>query len=113
MVEPVTLVKGGHFLWRLARPITRVKRKLNKRRERLGKPLLEINERRDEGMIKEILGSLARTAAPAATAALAGAGVHITPDSNPLVTVAIAVVVYIGAQVWSIARKVVNKPRDV
>lgn len=115
-MEPATLwqaIKTGRAAWLMAKPITRVKRKLNKRRARKGKPLLEINERRDEGMLKEIAGSLARTAGPAATAFLAGAGVHVTPESDPLVTVGIAVVVYVGAQVWSIVRKVINKPRDV
>jgi hypothetical protein len=47
MVEPATAIKAGTFLWKLATPITRVKRKLNKRRARLGKPLLEINEETD------------------------------------------------------------------
>jgi hypothetical protein len=47
MVEPTTAIRAGTFVWKLAKPITRVKRKLNKRRARLGKPLLEINEETD------------------------------------------------------------------
>lgn len=36
-------IAAGERLWRMAHPVTRIKRKLNKRRARLGKPLLEIN----------------------------------------------------------------------
>lgn len=55
MVEPVSAIKAGTFLWKLAKPITRIKRRLNKRRSRLGKPLLEINE---EGEVKALKGAL-------------------------------------------------------
>ena len=54
-MEPATAVRGGIFVWKLAKPITRIKRKLNKRRARLGKPLLEINEERD---VKALIGAL-------------------------------------------------------
>ena len=116
MADPVTIwkaIKLGRVAWLAAKPVTRIKRKLNKRRAKKGKPLLEINERRDEGMLKEIAGSLARTAGPAATAFLAGSGISVSDDASPLLTVGLAIVVFVGAQVWSLARKVINKPRDV
>jgi hypothetical protein len=56
-------------------------------------------------LLLPILGSIARTFLPAATAYLAGLGINVGAD-NPLVIIAIAVVVYGGAQVWSILRKV-------
>jgi hypothetical protein len=46
-MEPVSAIKAGTFLWKLATPITRIKRALNKRRARKGKPLLEINQETD------------------------------------------------------------------
>lgn len=115
-MEPASLwqaIKFGRMAWLAARPVTRIKKRLNKRRARKGKPLLEINERRDEGMVKEIAGSFARTLAPAATAFLAGSGVNVGDGSNPTAVLALAAVVYVGAQLWSIARKIFNKPRDV
>jgi hypothetical protein len=51
----VSTVKAGEFVWRLAKPITRVKRALNKRRARKGKPLLEINQEND---VKALIGAL-------------------------------------------------------
>lgn len=53
-MDPAT-VKTGIFLWRLVRPVTRVKRALNKRRARKGKPLLKIDEEHD---VKALIGAL-------------------------------------------------------
>lgn len=54
MVDPAT-IKAGAFVWKLAKPITRIKRALNKRRARKGKPLLEINQEHD---VKTIIGAM-------------------------------------------------------
>lgn len=56
-MEPVTAIKTGTFLWKLAKPIARIKRKLNKRRARLGKPLLKINQEKDVQTLIGILKS--------------------------------------------------------
>jgi hypothetical protein len=47
IADAVSVIKTGERIWRAAKPITRIKRKLNKRRARKGKPLLEINEETD------------------------------------------------------------------
>jgi hypothetical protein len=54
-MEPVSAIKAGTFLWKLATPITRIKRALNKRRARKGKPLLEINQEAD---VKALIGAM-------------------------------------------------------
>ena len=48
IADAVSVIKTGERIWRAAKPITRIKRKLNKRRARKGKPLLEINEQQEE-----------------------------------------------------------------
>lgn len=54
-MEPVTAIRTGTAIWKIAKPITRIKRALNKRRARKGKPLLEINQEKD---LKALIGSL-------------------------------------------------------
>jgi hypothetical protein len=56
-------------------------------------------------LLLPVLGSIARTFLPAATAFLAGMGIQVDA-SNPWLTLGLAVAVYAGMQVWSIARKV-------
>ena len=56
-MEPTTAIKAGTVVWKLAKPITRIKQKLNKRRARLGKPLLDINQQEDAAMIAGALKS--------------------------------------------------------
>lgn len=54
-MELIAAIKAGTFVWKLVRPISLIKRKLNKRRARLGKPLLIINEERE---VDTVLNSL-------------------------------------------------------
>lgn len=63
-------------------------------------------------MGKEILLSVLRHAAPPAAAYLAGQGIVIDDGTSPVLLVALAVAVYGASQGWSIARKIINKPRE-
>lgn len=51
----IKVIKAGTFIWKAVKPITSIKKKLNKRRARKGKPLFIINEERD---VDAILNSL-------------------------------------------------------
>ena len=62
-------------------------------------------------LLLEVLGSIARTGLPWATALLAGSGIQLGTGTSPLITVGLAVVVYAAMQIWSIWRKVADKPR--
>ena len=56
-------------------------------------------------LLLQLLGSFARHFLPWATALLAGSGYQVTDGSSPLVTLALAVALYAGAQAWSFVRK--------
>lgn len=79
---------------------------------RLLRKLAKALEDGDMGLVIELLGSLARTLLPAATAYLAGQGVSVESE-NSLLVLATAVGVYVVMQGWSIVRKLINKPRKV
>jgi hypothetical protein len=56
-------------------------------------------------LLLQLLGSFARHFLPWATALLAGAGFTVTDGTSPLVTLALAIAFYLGAQAWSFLRK--------
>lgn len=60
----------------------------------------------------EIIKSLARHFTPWALATLAALGVELPADTDPVVLLVAAALAYLGAQAWSIVRKVINRPRD-
>ncbi len=53
----IKVIKAGTFVWKVVKPITNIKKKLNKRRARLGKPLFIINEERDVDAVLKSLKS--------------------------------------------------------
>jgi len=74
-----------------------------------GGEFLTNDEDSSMGLIVEVLGSVARTSLPLAIAYLDSLGIHVT--GNETTTVALAVLAWVAMQVWSIVRKVRNKPR--
>lgn len=58
-------------------------------------------------LLIQLLGSIARTAGPAAAAYLAGKGI-IVAGMDPETVVGVAFAVYVGAQLWSLGRKVLR-----
>lgn len=62
-------------------------------------------------LISLAIGSILRTALPAATAYLAGQGIEVA-GASPGMLVFIAIVTYGGAQLWSLARKVWREKFD-
>lgn len=56
-------------------------------------------------LLLQLALSLLRHFLPWATALLAGMGVQVTDGTPPYVTLVLAIVLYVGAQGWSFARK--------
>ncbi len=59
----------------------------------------------------ELAGSVLRHFTPWALTALGAIGVELPADTDPVVLVVMGAVAFGIAQIWSIARKVLNKPR--
>lgn len=63
------------------------------------------------GMLKEIIGSLARHFTPFALTALGAIGLEVDPNSDPTMLIVAGGLAYVVMQAWSLVRKWRNKPR--
>lgn len=102
LLSAIRAVTAGERLWRMAHPVTRVKRALNKRRARHGKPLLEINTPEEvdimngqqiQGIVRHILTTLGGS--------LVTAGVVTEGQLETL----IGALVIVGGVAWSCWQK--------
>ncbi len=62
-------------------------------------------------LILELTGSILRIGLPTATAFLTGLGIHLDAALPAWLQVTIAIAVYLVMQLWSIVRKIRDKPR--
>lgn len=86
ILRAIKVIDTGEQVWRAIAPVNKVKRALNKRRARKGKPLLVINEDEETAMLPN--GTMTNTGAVGAivttvvTSALVGMGVgECTPET--------------------------------